>query len=136
MSAGRGAAMPDKKTIMVVDDELEFLKMVRMRLEANKFEVLTAVNGEEALDKLAKYKIDAVLLDIMMPGMNGLDVLKVIRKKDKDLPVFIITAYSTEERFEIANKYKASGFIVKTSDLKKEIENIIAMIDISDKYRR
>jgi DNA-binding NarL/FixJ family response regulator len=71
-----------------------------------------------------------------MPGMNGLDVLKAIRKNDKDLPVFIITAYSNEERFEIANKYKASGFIVKTSDLKKEIENIIAMLDISDKYRR
>ena len=128
--------MLSKKTILVVDDELEFLKMVRMRLEANKFEVVTAVNGQEALEKLAKYKINAVLLDIMMPGMNGLDVLKAIRKNDKDLPVFIITANSNEERFEIANKYKASGFIVKTSDLKKEIENIIAMLDISDKYRR
>lgn len=128
--------MLKKKTILVVDDELEFLKMVRMRLEANNYIVVTAVNGKEALEKISKYKVDAVLLDIMMPGMDGLEVLKTIRKKDKKLPVFIITAFSSDERFELANKLKASGFIVKTNDMKKEIENITGMIEMADKYRR
>jgi CheY-like chemotaxis protein len=127
--------MEKKKVILVVDDELEFLKMIRMRLEANGYEVVTATNGQEALDKFKKYKLDAVLLDILMPGMNGLDVLNYIRKENKALPVFIITAFSSEDRFELANKYNASGFIVKTSDLKQEVENITSILRIADKYK-
>jgi CheY-like chemotaxis protein len=124
-----------KKAILVVDDELDFLKVIRMRLEANGYTVVTAVDGKEALDKIKKYKVDAVLLDILMPGMNGLEVLKKIRKDHKSLPVFIITAFSNEERFELANKFNASGFIVKTSDLKKEVDNITSFIRIADKYK-
>jgi len=125
----------EKKAILVVDDELEFLKMIRMRLEANGFEVVTAISGDEALDKVEKYKIDAVLLDILMPGMDGIEVLRRMRKNHKDLPIFIITAFSGEERFAMANKYNASGFIVKTSDLKKEIEHITSVLRISDKFK-
>ena len=125
----------EKKAILVVDDELEFLKMIRMRLEANGFEVVTAISGDEALDKVEKYKIDAVLLDILMPGMDGIEVLRRMRKNHKDLPIFIITAFSSEERFAMANKYNASGFIVKTSDLKKEIEHITSVLRISDKFK-
>lgn len=125
----------DKKTILVVDDEREFLNMVRMRLEANDYEVLTASDGKEALAAVRKEKLDAVLLDILMPGMNGLEVLKRIRKEKKHLPVFIITAFSNEERFELANRFNASGFIVKTSDLKKEVDNITSFLRMSDKFR-
>jgi len=125
----------EKKAILVVDDELEFLKMIRMRLEATGFEVVTAISGDEALDKIEKYRIDAVLLDILMPGMDGIEVLRRMRKNHKDLPIFIITAFSSEERFALANKYNASGFIVKTSDLKKEIEHITSVLHISDKFK-
>jgi CheY-like chemotaxis protein len=127
--------MDRKKTILVVDDELEFLKMIRMRLEANGYEVITATDGKEALDKVKKYKLDAVLLDILLPGMNGLEVLKKIRQDNKDLPVFIITAFSSKERFELANRFNASGFIVKTSDLKQEVENITSLINMADKFK-
>jgi CheY-like chemotaxis protein len=125
----------EKKVILVVDDEIEFLKMIRMRLEAIGYEVITANDGKEALDKVKKHKLDAVLLDILMPGMNGLEVLKKIRQDNGNLPVFIITAFSTEERFELANKINASGFIVKTSDLKKEIDNITSCIKIADRFK-
>jgi len=125
----------EKKVILVVDDEIEFLKMIRMRLEAIGYEVITANDGKEALDKVKKHKLDAVLLDILMPGMNGLEVLKKIRQDNGNLPVFIITAFSTEERFELANKINASGFIVKTSDLKKEVENITSCINIADRFK-
>ena len=127
--------MENKKVILVVDDELEFLKMIRMRLEANDYEVLTATDGNEALDKARKYKLSAVLLDILMPGMNGLEVLKQIRKDNKNLPVFIITAFFSKDRFELANKLNASGFIIKTSDLKQEVENITSFLRIADKYK-
>lgn len=127
--------MDKKKAILVVDDELEFLKMIRLRLEANDYEVVTAVNGEQAMEKLKGYKVDAVLLDIMLPDVNGLDILKEIRKQDKNLPVFMITAFSNKERFTLANKFNASGFIVKTEDLQKEIDNITGAIRLADKFK-
>ena len=124
-----------KRAILVVDDELEFLKMIRVRLEANDYEVVTAVNGAEAMEKVNSYKLDAVLLDIMLPDINGIDVLKMIRKKHKDLPVFMITAFSSEERFASANKFNASGFISKTEDLQKEVDNITSAIRLSGKFK-
>lgn len=127
--------MENKKVILVVDDEVDFLRMIRMRLEAGGYTVITAINGKEALEKARDYKLDAVLLDVLMPDMNGLEVLKKIRRDDKDIPVFIITAFSSEDRFELAQKFSASGFIVKTSDLKKEVDNITSFLRLSGKYR-
>ncbi|MBM3245031.1 MAG: response regulator [Candidatus Omnitrophica bacterium] len=124
-----------KKVILVVDDEPDFLEMIKIRLEANDYEVITAASGKEALDKIMNSKFDAVLLDVLMPGIDGLEVLKQIREKDKNLPVFIITAFSNEERFRMANKLSASGFIVKTSDLKEEVERITGILRLSDKFK-
>ncbi len=124
-----------KKKILVVDDETDFLEMIKLRLEANDYEVMTATNGKEALRKVKAEKPDAVLLDILIPAPDGINVLKTIRKTDKNLPVFIITAFSNEERFKLANQLAASGFIVKTNDLKKEIDNITNAIKLSDKFK-
>lgn len=124
-----------KKKILVVDDEPDFLKMIRMRLEASNYEIITAFNGGEVLDKIRTDNPDAVLLDILMPKFDGLKVLREIRRKYKKLPVFMITAFSNEERFELANKLNASGFIVKTSDLNKEVENITNVLGIANKYK-
>ena len=108
---------------------------MKSRLEANGYEVITASDGKEALDKVKRDKPDAVLLDILMPKMSGIEALKKIRKQDKKLPVFIITAFSNEERFKLANDLSASGFIVKTDDLKKQIENITSALSVADKYK-
>jgi DNA-binding NtrC family response regulator len=62
-------------------------------------------------------------------------VLKRIRKMDEHLPVYMITAFSTEERFKAANKFGASGFIVKTDDLDKQIKNVLSVVDMSGRYR-
>ncbi|MEW6101253.1 MAG: response regulator [Candidatus Omnitrophota bacterium] len=125
----------EKKKILVVDDEPDFLEMMRVRLEAGGYEVITANNGKEALFKIAEDKPRAVLLDILMPEMDGLKVLRCIRKKDKKLPVFIITAFNNEERFRLANRFDASGFIVKNSDLKEEINNISSLLNLADQYK-
>ena len=119
----------EKKKILVVDDEPDFLKMIKIRLEASQYDVILSKNGEDALKKIKSEKPNAVLLDILMPGLDGLEVLRKIRKTNKVLPVFIITAFSTEERFELAKNLNASGFIVKTVDLKKEVETL------GDKYK-
>jgi CheY-like chemotaxis protein len=124
-----------KTKILVVDDEIDFLEMISLRLKANDYNVVTAMNGNEALEKFKSEKPAAVLLDILMPGMDGIDVLKKIRQDDPKVPVFIITAFSNEERFKIANKFNASGFIVKTNDLQREIQNITSAIGISEKFK-
>ncbi len=124
------------RRILIVDDEPDFLEVMRTRLEASDYDVTTAANGEEALSYVKNSKPDAVLLDIMMPGMDGLEVLRKIRKMDASLPVYIITAFSTDERFKAANKLGASGFIVKTDDLTKEVDNITSALDMSARFHK
>jgi len=125
----------DKLKILVVDDEPEFVELIKMRLENNGYMVVTASNGKEGLERVKSEKPDAVLLDVLMPELSGLEALRKIRKNNKDLPVFIVTAFSNEERFEKAKKYNVSGFIVKTTDLKREIENITNAIRLSPRYK-
>ncbi len=125
----------EKLKVLIVDDEPEFAELVKMRLQDNGYDVITAINGKEGLAHIEAYAPDAVLLDVFMPGMDGLEVLKKIRKHNKDLPVFIVTAFSNEDRFKKAKQYNVSGFIVKTSDLKKEVANITNVIRVSRMYK-
>ena len=125
-----------KRKILIVDDEPDFLEVMRTRLEANDYEVTSAANGEEALNYVKNDKPDAVLLDILMPGIDGLEVLRRIRTMDESLRVYRITAFSTDERFKVANKLGASGFIVKTDDLAKEIDNITSALDMSARFHK
>ncbi|MBI3314851.1 MAG: response regulator [Candidatus Omnitrophica bacterium] len=124
-----------KKKILVVDDEPNFLELIKIRLEANGYEVVLARDGREALERLEGDPVDAVLLDIMMPKMHGIDVLENIRKKNKTLPVFMITAYSSEENFRRAKALGAAGYIAKTSDLNKEVQDITAILRLSGRYK-
>jgi DNA-binding response OmpR family regulator len=124
-----------EKKILVVDDEPDFLRMIKIRLEANNYKVITASDGKKAIESVKRDKPDAVLLDIVMPGMDGFRTLKEIRKINRNLPVFIITAFSTQERFSLANKLSASGFIVKTSNLKQEVNNITNILNIAPNYK-
>lgn len=123
------------KKILVVDDEKDFLAIMKKRLESSKYHVLTAASGKEALKKIKADKPDAVLLDILMPGLDGFEVLWMIRRYYKDLPVFMITAFSNEERFKLAEKLNASGFIVKTGNLKEEVRHIDNVLSVAGRYR-
>ncbi len=126
-----------KKRILLVDDEPDFVELIKNRLEANEYQVVSARNGKEALALLSRLtgdKFDAVLLDILMPEIDGLEVLKRIRQQDDKLPVFMLTAYSDNGMFERANKLGASGYVVKTSDLQQEINNINNILRLAPKY--
>ncbi|MEM2889926.1 MAG: response regulator [Candidatus Hadarchaeum sp.] len=82
--------MPKKK-IMVVDDSRSIVRAVELLLESEGFETVTASNGRECLEKLEKEKPDLILLDIMMPGMNGREVCKQIKKSNKEVKVIFLT---------------------------------------------
>ena len=125
-----------KKKILIVDDEVDFTELMKVRFEANDYDVLVLNSGEGTLDIVKNDKPDAVLLDIMMPGTDGLTLLKQIRALDARLPVFMITAFSNEERIKLAGKMNASGFIVKSrQDISEEVKNITNAIEIAGKYK-
>jgi len=123
------SCMSEKKKILVVDDELQFIDMIQMRLEANNYEVVTANNGKDCLERLKKDSPDVIFLDIMMPEMDGIATLAKIKKLDKDIPVFMLTASSEEAHFMKTRKLKAAGFIVKTGDLQKEVKNVTNFLE-------
>lgn len=125
-----------KKKILVVDDEADFRELAKARLEANGYDVVAISNGKEALERIMRDKPDGILLDIIMPGIDGLSILKEIRVKYPDLPVFLITAFSNTERREIARKFNASEFILKTDDLQTEIDKMNAILEISGKREK
>ena len=83
--------MKKHTNIMVVDDELAILRLLSRTLKEEGYNVVTAPDGESALSQLAKYKPDLIILDIMMPGLNGFEVLDIIRKRS-NIPVIMLTA--------------------------------------------
>jgi DNA-binding NtrC family response regulator len=104
--------MTQQGSILVVDDELGPRESLRMILRP-LFEVKTASNGQEALQCLQQEKIDLITLDLKMPGLSGLDVLREIKKMNVEAAVIIITAYGTLTNAHEAIRYGAVDFISK-----------------------
>jgi len=104
--------MAQQGSVLVVDDELGPRESMRMILRP-LFEVKTASNGQEALQCLQQEKIDLITLDLKMPGLSGLDVLREIKKMNAEAAVIIITAYGTLTNAHEAIRYGAVHFISK-----------------------
>jgi len=104
-------------TALVIDDEQNLVKSIKRLLRRYGVDCLAAYSGEEGIDILEKHApVDAVFLDIKMPGMDGMEVLDVIKKKWSDIPVIMMTAYATVELAVEAMKKGAMDFISKPFD--------------------
>ncbi len=99
--------------ILVVDDEELIRRMCRSVFEAEGFEVIEASSGAEALSVLEKKKIPLMLVDVVMPGMSGLELLKQVKERYRDTDVVIMTGYSTVEYAVESLKVGASDFLTK-----------------------
>lgn len=86
-----------KKKILLVEDEENLLKTIRLNLEIEGYEVICAIDGGSAVGVFESGDFDLVILDVMLPVMDGFDVCEMIRKKDKEIPVLFLTAKSTGE---------------------------------------
>ena len=103
------------KKILVVDDEENIRYLYKEELEDEGFTVDLAKNGIEALDKLPLFHPDLVTLDIKMPGMDGIEVLKRIREKERQLPVILCSAYG--EYKQNFTTWASDAYVVKCADL-------------------
>lgn len=102
--------------ILLVDDETDYAETMAFWLKAKGYQVVTAPNGEEALARLAERTPAIVFLDILMPGMDGIETLRRIRTTHPRLPVIMVTAYASEERMQEAQSLGAVGFFPKAAD--------------------
>ncbi|MCK5172320.1 MAG: response regulator, partial [Planctomycetes bacterium] len=104
----------DKTKILVIDDEPNIVQTLQDRLEMNEYSVRTAGNGREGLDKIEQDKPDVILLDVIMPVMDGLEMLEVMRKKpeNQDISVIMLTARSQTQDIARANACGSDDYIV------------------------
>ena len=126
-----------KQTILVVDDERDILDLIEYNLKIEGFDVLKAENGEEGIRKAKESRPDLILLDIMMPKMDGLEAVEIVRR-DKDLkktPIIFLTAKS-DEKTEIESLNKGGDdYITKpisTIKLVSRIKAILRRLDSSE----
>ncbi len=117
-----------KKRVLIVDDEEGIRLLYKEELEEEGCDVELASSGEEALEKLESDNIDLVLLDIKMPGMDGVEVLRKVKERWKELPVILCTAYPHyKQEF---GTWASDAYVVKSSDLrelKEKVKDILKM---------
>jgi DNA-binding NtrC family response regulator len=117
-------ANPIRK-VMVVDDDDLFREMLADSLNVNGYTPYAVTGGEEALHELENGRVDAVITDIRMPGMDGITLMKEVKQRYPDLPVILITAFlSSDEINQEPVKSQADGFLQKPF----EIDNIVRML--------
>ena len=125
--------MSQNEKILIVDDE----KNIRLTLEkclTENYDIVTAVNGEDALNKFEVDKFEVVLLDMKLPGLDGLEILEKIKKKDKEVKVVIITGYGSVETAVETMKLGAIDYLRKpfTPDEIKEVVNEVIARESSE----
>jgi DNA-binding NtrC family response regulator len=113
-----------KANVLVVDDEEQFLKVFSQRLEGRGLKVDTSTTGEDALKRVKDKEFDAIVLDLVMPGMSGIETLKRIRAENPDVQIIILTGHGTIEKTVEAVKEGAIDFLEKPADLNKIMEKI------------
>lgn len=116
--------MPYRHSILVVDDEEKIRKSLSGLLEDNGYKVVTARNGRECIQLMSSQEFDLVMMDIVMPGLNGIETLKTIKEKH-DAEVIMISAYADKDKAIAALRLNAYDFVEKPFE-SKEILNIIA----------
>jgi DNA-binding NtrC family response regulator len=110
--------------VLLVDDEEDFLDAVAERMRARGIEVSTTTSARDALEMIAQKSYDAIVMDLMMPELEGTEALKAIKNRNGELQVILLTGYVTPEQVHQAMKFGAMDIIEKPPDLDVLIEKI------------
>jgi DNA-binding NtrC family response regulator len=103
--------------VLLVDDELEFVSALTERLQLRNYDARSATNASEALTSIKKDPPDVVLLDLKIPGMDGIEILKKIKENDSTIQVIILTGYGDIESVKEAMRHGAFECVVKPVDI-------------------
>ncbi len=123
------------KKLLIVDDEPILLKGLKFSLEQENYELDTAVDGEEAIQKISANDYDLVILDLMMPKIDGLEVCRKVRETNM-VPIIILTAKGDDSSKVLGLEYGADDYLTKpfnVLELKARIKAILRRVQISDK---
>ncbi len=117
--------------ILIVDDEPDYVSTIQYHLKWSGYDVTTAANGKEGLEKADQIKPDLVLLDTSMPVMNGWEMLERLRKNPdmKDTPVIMVTARCEVQDIETASSFGISDYVAKPFDFTELKEKITAALE-------
>jgi DNA-binding NtrC family response regulator len=110
--------------VLIVDDEKGFLDVLAERMQSRGMEVTTATSAKEAFQKLEAETFDAIVLDLMMPEMGGIEALQRIKEKNPDSEVILLTGQPSVSKGVEAMKLGASDFLIKPADINELTEKI------------
>lgn len=125
------------KRILIVDDEKNIRMTLKHCLREQKYDLDIAINGDEALSKIKSNEYDLVLLDIKMPGLSGMDVLKRLRESGNNTNIIMMTAYGTIERAVEAMKLNAIDFISKPfspDEIRSIVKDVLSREDLVEEH--
>ena len=113
-----------EEKVLIVDDEIEFTEVLSTRMESRGMAVDTAASGHEALEKAKNKSYDAIILDLSMPEMDGMETLKHLLSENPDLQVIVLTGYASIEKGVEAIKLGAMEFLKKPAELQELVQQI------------
>jgi DNA-binding NtrC family response regulator len=110
--------------LLLVDDEVEFLEPMEARLKRRKIACTTAQSGALAVDLLARQEFDCAVVDVKMPGMDGLDLLRRMRREHPELPVILLTGHASVELGVQGMELGAFEYLMKPIDLDELLDTV------------
>ena len=121
---------PCDNRVLLVDDEEAILKLLRFPLEKEGYQVVTARDGDEALETFTREDFDLVILDIMLPGIDGLEVCKLLKSENKtsSIPIIMLTAKSQESDKIVGLELGADDYVTKPFSPRELIARIKAVL--------
>jgi DNA-binding NtrC family response regulator len=118
-----------KPRVLIVDDEEEFVETLSERLTIRDYDVTTSLSGEDAIEKLKHYNFDVVILDVAMPGMNGIEALRNIKGIKPLIEVIMLTGHATVSSAVDGMKLGAFDYLLKPCETKELVAKINAAVE-------
>jgi two-component system alkaline phosphatase synthesis response regulator PhoP len=122
------------KKILVIDDEIDLVETIRFPLETEGFHVLVSYNGEDGLNQARKENPDLILLDLMLPKLDGYKICRLLKfdERYKHIPIFMLTAKTQEKDKILGKETGADEYLTKPFDLDELIDKIKAYLSVKE----
>lgn len=117
-----------KETILIVEDDRTMLRGLKDNFQFKGFNVITSEEGEDGLEKALDFSPDLIILDLMLPGMNGYEICRILRDQDLNMPIIMLTAKSQESDIVLGLNLGASDYVTKPFGIKELIARVNAFL--------